>query len=231
MLQLIDKKNRLFLLFFIFVLLSSINNRSFLEKNHSMLTIDTILVNGLSDKKNFEITNELKKNVLKNIFLLKNSDFTKVFEKNNLVQSFEVKKKYPKSILINIKKADLFAVTSFNNQKYFIGSNGKLIEYEKVHNYNSQLPFVFGKPNYSDFVILKKIIDKSEFDYKSIKSLYYFLNNRWDIKTNSGVIIKLPETDFLNTLNIANKIINDSFFKNNKIVDLRISNHIITTNE
>ena len=64
-------------------------------------------------------------------------------------------------------------------------------------NFNKKLPFVFSKSNYEKFINLKKIIDKSKFKFEEIESFYYFPSNRWDFKTNEGLLIKLPRKKYI----------------------------------
>jgi len=225
------KKNKIFFFIFLLVFLSSINNKLFLEKKHSILKINEIKINGLNDEEKIKLTREFKAIFLENIFLISQKNFTNILNKNNLIQSFSVKKKYPNSILINIKKANFLAITNINNKKYLIGSNGKLIDYDNIINHKKKLPFIFGKVDNSDFINFKKIVDKSEFNYENITSLYHFPSNRWDIKTKNDILIKLPEENFFNALNFANKIIYNDKFNSNKVIDLRISNHMIISNE
>ena len=225
------KKNKIFFFIFLLVFFSSINNKLFLEKKHSMLKIDEIKISGLTDDEKIKLTREFREIFLENIFLISQKNFTNILNKNNLIQSFSVKKKYPNSILINIKKANFLAITNIKNKKYLVGSNGKLIDYHSINNHEKKLPFIFGKVDYSDFIYFKKIVDKSEFNYENITSLYRFPNNRWDIKTKNDILIKLPEQNFLNALNFANKIIYNNKFNSNKVIDLRISNHMIISNE
>ena len=59
------------------------------------------------------------------------------------------------------------------------------------------------------------------------KTLYFFPSNRWDILTHEGVLIKLPQDSFLESLNLAYKIISSNDFKNLSLIDLRIKNHLI----
>ena len=225
------KKNKIFFFIFLLVFFSSINNKLFLEKKHSILKINEIKINGLNDEEKIKLTREFKAIFLENIFLISQKNFTNILNKNNLIQSFSVKKKYPNSILINIKKANFLAITNVNNKKYLVGSNGKLIDYGSINNHKKKLPFIFGKVDYSDFIYFKKIVDKSEFNYENITSLYHFPNNRWDIKTKNDILIKLPGKNFFNALNFANKIIYNNKFNSNKVIDLRISNHMIISNE
>ena len=226
-----SKSNKLFFYIFLLILFTTINNKVVKEKKNSFLKVDEIKVIGLSNEQNSKLSNEFKKLSFQNILLISKNIFKNVLNNNNLVQSFSVKKNYPNSIQINIKKADLLAVTNFNNKKYFIGSNGKLIKYDNLKENEKKLPFVFGKINYFNFVTFKNKVDNSEFNYNNIVSIYYFPNNRWDLKTNDNVLIKLPEKNYLSALNFANKIINNKNFENTSIIDLRISNQLIISNE
>ena len=51
------------------------------------------------------------------------------------------------------------------------------------------------------------------------------------IKTNEGILIKLPETNLLKALNLAFQFIINKKFSNEKVFDLRIYNNFISTNE
>ena len=157
--------------------------------------------------------------------------FAEVLKNNNLIESFTIKKFYPNLIKVNIKKADFLGITRKNDKKYYIGSNGKLIS-TKNNNYSKKnLPFVFGKVNYDDFIYFKKIIDKSEFQFEDIDSFYYFPNKRWDIKTKSGLLIKLPQKNVIESLKVAYLITSGDEFKDKNIIDLRVSNHISISND
>ena len=90
---------------------------------------------------------------------------------------------------------------------------------------------MYTKGNYIDFIKLKKIIDKSKFQFDAIESFYYFPSNRWDVKTKDGFLIKLPEKNISKSLKFAESIIKDKKFKDKKIIDLRISNNIILSDE
>ena len=77
-------------------------------------------------------------------------------------------------------------------------------------------------------MILKEILDKSNFDESKIEKFYYFKSNRWDIKTKKGLIIRLPPEININLLNMINQIIEVENFKNIKTLDFRQANQIIT---
>ena len=229
MLQQIDKKQKLFIYLFFLLLLTTFNNLSLSNSEYLKLKINQIKVSGLNSENNLKISEEFNKLVYqKNIFFISKDHFINILEKNNLIHSFKVTKIYPNSIEVKVKKTELLAVTDHNNKKFFIGSNGKLINFES---YNKSLPYVFGKIKIKDFIEFKKIIAKSKFNFEEISELYFFPSGRWDIKNNKGILIKLPETNLLKALNLAYHITINEIFKNDKVIDLRIYNHVISTNE
>jgi len=229
MLQQIDKKQKLFIYLFFLLLLTTFNNLSLSNSEYLKLKINKIKVSGLNNENNLKISEEFNKLVYqKNIFFINKDYFVNILEKNNLIHSFKVTKIYPNSIEVQVKKTELLAVTDHNNKKFFIGSNGKLINFES---YNKSLPYVFGKIKIKDFIEFKKIIAKSKFNFEEISELYFFPSGRWDIKNNKGILIKLPETNLLKALNLAYHITINEIFKNDKVIDLRIYNHVISTNE
>ena len=231
MLQLIDKKKKLLFYLILFILLSTQITKNRNDKNFFTIKVNLIEVFGLSNENNLKVSESLNTLLLQNIFFINKNNFHKILKKNNLIESFYIKKFYPNIIRVNIKKTKLLAITSQNNKKFYVGSNGKLIPVETNKNFNNKLPFVYSKSNYGDFVELKKIIDRSKFKFEEISSFYYFPSNRWDIKTNKGLLIKLPKKKILESLELAHMIKTSEQFKDNKIIDLRISNRIIASNE
>jgi len=232
MLQSIDKKRKiLFYYIVVFILLSTqVTKKQHIEKKINN-KINNIEVYGLSEEENFNVIESLNILPSQNIFFLNEKIFNKVLEKNNLIESFYIKKIYPNIIKINIKKISFLAITNKNNKKYYIGSNGKLISIDEINNFNQKLPFVYTKNNYGDFINLKKIIDKSAFQYEEIESFYNFPSNRWDIKTKNGLLIKLHEKKIFESLQLAHAFKKNKQSEENKIIDFRISNHIVVSNE
>ena len=89
------------------------------------------------------------------------------------------------------------------------------------------MPYIFGKFNSKKFLKFKKDIDHSNFNFKDLRSVFFFPSNRWDILTNDDILIKLPEKNLLKSLSLAHKIINDGQFESNKIIDLRVTKHLV----
>jgi len=231
MLQLIDRKLKIFFYLILFILLSTQITKNKNIKINFNTNLNNIEVIGLSDENNLKVYQSLKFLLTKNIFLVNKNDFQNILKKNNLVESFYIKKIYPNLIKIKIKQTKLLAITNKKGKKFFIGSNGKLIPVSQVELSYNELPFVYSKSNYIDFIKLKKIIDESKFQFEQIESFYYFPSNRWDIKTKDGFLIKLPEKNIAESLKFVALIKINEEFKDKKIIDLRISNNIVLSNE
>ena len=226
--QQIDKKRKLYIYLFLLIFLTTINNLPLINSGYLKLKINQIKVSGLSDENNFKILKDLDELISQNIFFVNKYYFLSILEKNNLIHSFKIKKIYPNSIEVQIRKADLLAITNFNEKKFFIGSNGKLIDYDSS---NTNLPYVFGKVKTVDFINFVKIIEQSKFNFKEISEMYFYSSGRWDIKNKHGILFKLPKKNLIKSLNIAYRIMDNEKLKNSKIIDLRVSNHIVLTDE
>ena len=231
MLQLIDRKLKIFFYLILFLLLSTQITKDKDIEISFITNLNNLEVIGLSEENNLKVYQSLKFLLTKNIFFINKNEFENILKKNNLVESFYIKKIYPNLIKIKIEQTKLLAITNKNGKKFFIGSNGKLIPISQVEVSYNELPFVYSKSNYINFIKLKKIIDESKFQFDQIESFYYFPSNRWDIKTKDGLLIKLPEKNIEESLKFALLIKINEEFKDKKIIDLRISNNIILSNE
>ena len=220
-----QRTNRKIIIYlFLFAILASINNFKYI--NLQLFKIDLINISGLNDTENSNLYEKITDYKKKNIFFIDNLEISKNINSNNLVEKFWVFKEYPSTININLIKTNFLGITKINNIDYLIGSNGKLIK--KRNDQVIDLPFIFGSVDANDFLLLKEILDKSNFDTSKIENFYYFKSNRWDIKTKKGLVIRLPSEVNVNLLNTVNQIIEDENFKNIKTLDFRQTNQIIT---
>tara|TARA_B100002052_G_scaffold82813_1_gene76029 strand:+ start:899 stop:1585 length:687 start_codon:yes stop_codon:yes gene_type:complete len=224
----IDKKNKIYLYLVIFFLFTTISNLQISNSNLFKFSPKDIKVSGLSKKNNLSIVQELKKIQVKNIFFIQKDILIKILSQNNLVNSFEIKKVFPNTIEIKIKKTQFLGIINIDGIFYFIGSNGKLINYDES---TKNLPYVFGKINTFSFIEFINIIKQSTVNIKNIKEIYFFPSGRWDIKTKEDKLFKLPSKNILSALNTISKLNNSKEFKKASIVDLRFNKKIIFTNE
>jgi len=220
--QLIDKKNKIIISLLLLFILSTTSGKFVENQNSYSSTINQINIEGLSNANNSKILNQLNNLFYKNILLIRKQEIQRVISKYNVIEEYTVKKIYPSTININIKPTEFVARLSSNNQ--LVGGNGKLIE-DKEN--NVILPYIFGEFYSQDFLNFKKNIVESKFNFTKIKTLFFFPSNRWDILTNDDILIKLPQDNLTESLNLAYKIINSNDLKNKNLIDLRMNNHLI----
>jgi len=220
--QLTDKKNKIIIYLIFLFILSTTSGKYIENQNNYYSVVNKININGLSNDEKLKILNELNYLFYKNIWIIRKAELTKVINKYNTIEEYSIKKIYPSTIDINIKPT-IFVARISNNDQLLVGSNGKIIEDKK----NIEiLPYIFGEFNSKDFLFFKKNIEKSKFSFTEFKTLYFFPSNRWDILTNNDILIKLPQDKFLESLNLAYKIISNNDFKDKNLIDLRVKNHL-----
>ena len=220
------KSKTILIYFFLLILVGSINNNSI--NNLKLEKVKNINIYGLENNDQKTILYNLNNLDLKNIFFINKRKFQNIIESNSLVEEYNVIKKYPHSIDINIKKTNFIARISKNGKFFLIGNNGKLSD---NNNSGIELPYIFGNPEIKEVLELKKIIDQSNIDYSKIKSLYYFKSKRWDLKFNNSIVLKLPEKIEKETLDKISIFIKNIKLENQEIVDARIKNQIIILDE
>ena len=219
MLQQINKK----IIFYIslVIILGTFNNKNL--KNFDLPKIDIVNIEGIEFNNNefLKITNLIK---LNNLLSIKKSQIKEILNSNNLIEEYEVFKRYPSSLEIKIEKTNFLASTNINGKNYLVGSNGKFIN---TKDYSQNLPFIFGNFETEKFLEFKKIILQTNFKYNNIKNFYFFPSGRWDIEMISGVLIKLPVKGIKESLNLSIDLLDDKEFSNVKILDIRQKNQIV----
>jgi len=218
------KKNRIIIYLLFLFILSTTSAKLINDQNKLSSLISKINIMGLSERKNLEILNSLNNLLYKSIFVISKDEIRKILEKHNIIQEFSIKKIYPSTLNIEIKPTKFIARVS-NNGQYLVGANGKLIE-DKSN--NELLPYIFGEFNSHDFLLFKQNIEKSIFSFSNLKTLYFFPSGRWDILTNNDILIKLPQESIVASLNLSKQLIDNYNFKDNKFIDLRVKNHLVT---
>ena len=203
------------------IILGTFNNKNL--KNFDLPKINMVNIEGIkfNDNEYLKIMNLIK---LNNLLSIQKSQIKEILNSNNLIEEYEVFKKYPSSLEIKIEKTNFLASTNINGKNYLVGSNGKFIN---TKDYSQNLPFIFGNFETEKFLEFKNIILQTDFKYNNIKNFYYFPSGRWDIEMISGVLIKLPITAIKESLNLSIDLLDDIEFSNIKILDIRQKNQIV----
>ena len=221
--QSIGKKNKIIIYLLFLFILSTVSVKTLNSQKSYSSKINKIDIVGLSNSNNIDLANKLSYLFYKNIFFLQKEEINKTISKINIIEEYKIQKIYPSKLNIDIKPTK-FIAKIYDSNELLVGSNGKLIANEKA---DKVLPYMNGKFDSKKFLRFKKIIDSSNFNFFEFKSIFFHPSNRWDVLTVNDVLIKLPENNLLESLDLADKIIKNVQFKNNKFIDLRINNYLI----
>ena len=222
MLRKLDKKNYIFSLLIIFLILSSTHNSNF--KYNNFFKVKKIEVVGLNKLDNIFLENEFKDLVGSNIFTLNKKSF-ELINSVNRIKSYNVKKIYPNQVKVYLESAKAIGFVKNTNELVILGNNGKIIEPETLP---KNIPEIAGTNDMKKIFQTIEIIKKSDFDIKKIKIINFFPSKRIDIEFENKKKIKFPINLKIDDLNFGFRVINNEKFNQVKIIDLRIPNKVIT---
>ena len=220
--QKIDRKKYIFFYLIIFIILSSIHNSNF--KNKNFFSVKKIDVIGLSKTNNLFLEKRLVGYIGYNIFTLKRESF-EFINSINFIKKYNIKKVYPNQLKFYLEPAKAISVVKHFDKLVVLANNGKIIDLE---NLPMNVPKVTGINNIEKVFQTLKMIDKSNFEIKNIKKIEFFPSGRIDIEFRNKKKIKFPTNYTVDNLNFASKILGDDKYNNFRVLDLRIPNKIIT---
>jgi cell division protein FtsQ len=145
-------------------------------------------------------------------------------KKFDLIESFSIKKIYPKTIRIIVTEKKPIAILINSKKKFYISENGQLVKFLKLSDYDN-LPLVFGKK--ANFVEVFDYLKKIYFPINEIKSFHYFNIGRWDITLKDNRVLKMPQKDYNKILENFITIKEDKNFDKYQIFDYRIKDQLI----
>ena len=230
MLRSIDKKIKIIFYIFLILFLSTFNNINIHELKKNFFLIENIKINGLNEKLTLDINSKLEKYLRSNLLLLNKELIQNDINEFPFIEEYTIFKKYPSQIILYIKETELIAKTFDNNKIEYIGSNGKIIGEDYYEN-KKKLPNVFGNFKTSELLRVFLLLENNNFMLSEITDLYYFNSGRWDVKFKNNLLIKLPINKLDNSINIAKKFIEKEKITGNIIIDLRVANQVIISNE
>ena len=222
MLRKLDKKNYIFFLLIVFLILSSTHNSNL--KYNNFFDVKKIEVVGLNKTDNAFLENEFTNLVGSNIFTLNKKSF-ELINSVNQIKSYNVKKIYPNQVKVYLESAKAIGFVKNINELVILGNNGKIIEPEALP---KNIPEVSGTNDMKKIFQTIEIIKKSDFDIRKIKKINFFPSKRIDIEFENKKKIKFPINLKIDDLNFGFRVINDEKFNQVKIIDLRIPNKVIT---
>ena len=217
-----QKGKKILTYLFLLFLLGSINNISL--NNLRFEKIRNINIVGLKDSETRILLQKIKDLNLGIIFSINRNKIMNKINSNNLIENYDIFKKYPSSLVINIEKTKFLAKVNSDGKIFLLGSNGKLSNNIFLNNH---LPFIFGKLDVNEFLIFKNIVDNSKISYEEIKNFYFFSSKRWDLQLKNNIIIKLSSSYPKDSLQLAFEFLHNNDLTDIKIIDARVKNQII----
>ena len=223
--RLIDRGKIYFYLVLLLILLS-IHNLNLVNNINNFFKIKKIiLISNIEEALNQEISNSLDKYYSRNIFSLDSGDIKTMLDKFNIISEYKIKKEYPSVIKINLIETKILAYYFENNQKIYVGENGKKIRKKQI--VSNDLPNIEGEVDIKKFLKLKKALINNGFKLNDFIVFYFNKSNRWDLVYNNQIIVKLPIDEINYSISLFKDIIESSNIDEIKIIDLRIKNRIV----
>ena len=176
MLRKLDKKNYIFFLLIVFLILSSTHNSNF--KYNNFFNVKRIEVVGLNKTDNAFLENKFSDLVGSNIFTLNKKSF-ELINSVNRIKSYNVKKIYPNQVKVYLESAKAIGFVKNINELVILANNGKIIEPETLP---KNIPEVTGTNDMKKIFQTIEIIKKSDFDIRKIKKINFFPSKRIDIE-------------------------------------------------
>ncbi len=190
----------------------------------SVLNIKKILIENNSIIRQEKIKKKLSYLYNKNLFFLEKKDIEKNLINEAFLDSFIIKKIYPNTLKLIIEEKIPVAILHHKKEKFYISNKGSLINFIEIKKYEN-LPTVFGKSE--NFISFYQDLENLNFPVMSIKSFYYFESGRWDLLMQSDKVIKLPEKNYLSSLENFMLFKSNIEFDKYKLFDYRIQNQLI----
>ena len=215
-------KKRLVIALFLLILFTTFNSQQkFIISHFDLKTIE--IENNFLLKDN-DIKNLLISFYNKNLVLLNNDEVKKALMQNSLIESFNIKKKYPNTLKVKIFEKKPIAVLFDKKNKFYLSEKIDLIEFRNLPNYQT-LPYVLG--NKDDFKIFYNNLKKINFPLNEVKKYTLYETDRWDLETKDNQVIKLPSKNYLKNLKNFLDLKSKNDFGKYKLFDYRISKQLI----
>ena len=215
-------KRRTIIAVALLILLTTITSQQKIVISKFNITTIKIENNSLLQKK--DIKQLLLPIYNKNLIFLKNKEIEEALMQNSFVESFIIKKIYPNTLKIKIFEKKPIAILLNKKNKFYLSEKIDLIKFINLKNYKN-LPYVIG--NKDDFKIFYDDLKMINFPIDKIKKYILYEANRWDIETTDKKIIKLPNKDYIESLQSYLDLKKKSEFKKYDVFDYRINNQLI----
>ena len=222
MLQLIDKKKKIYFYIFFLILLSTPLNLKYNSFFKEIFKIKNIIIipNELVFEEVYNLLNQ-------NIFKLNNANLKNFLNKYTYLKSIEIKKIYPDTLEVLITKSSPIAIIDNQISFTYLGDNGKVFKVNKEYN---SIPILKGKIDIAEAIVVLNLLDKSFYKLEDIKEIIFFPTKRINIILKDNKILKFPIYIDLNYINKTHNFLK-TIKTEKQVIDFRILERIILKNE
>ncbi len=222
MLQLIDKKKKIYFYIFFLILLSTPFNlkyNTFIKEIFKIKNIK-IIPNELIFEEVYDLQNQ-------NIFKLNNSILKNFLKKYTYLKSIEIKKIYPDTLEVLIIKSSPIAIIDNQISFTYLGDNGKVFKDNKEYDF---VPILKGEIDIAEAIIVLNLLDKSYYKLENIKEIIFFPTKRINIILKDNKTLKFPINVDLKHINKTYKFLK-TIKTEKQVIDFRVLERIIITDE
>ena len=160
----------------------------------------------------------------RNLIFLNNQEIGEVLMSNSFIESFEIKKKYPNTLIIRIFEKKPIAILIDKKKNFYLSEKIDLIEFKNLKDF-SNLPYVLG--DQKEFKTLYENLKKINFSLDQIARFTLYESKRWDLETKNKKTIKLPSKNYLKSLKNFLELKDKKIFTKYQLFDYRIENQLI----
>ena len=215
-----DKIKTIFTYILIFLFASTIFNFQIFNSFLKFFKINKIEIKNITYQKEFNFLEG------QNIFNLKKRDVINVITKFPNIEKYKINKIYPNQIRISLFETKPIGKIFQNNELFIIGSNGKTFKGKDSKN----IPLIEGTLEMNEINNFLKKIQLSNFSLNKMEKLIYYPSNRWDVVFKDKTILRLPSEQVTTNIKRAEILLGRKDFES-KVIDLRIKNKVIISNE
>ncbi len=215
-------KKRIIIAASLFIILSTVTSQQ--QIIISKFKIKEITIENISLIKEKDLKKLLVPIYGKNLLFLNNDEIKKELMQNNLIDSFNIKKKYPNTIKIEIFEKKPIAILIKEKKKFYISAEIDLIEFDNIKNFKD-LPYVIGDEK--KFKIFYENLEKINFPFYLVKKFTLYNSNRWNLETTDGKEVRLPSQNYIMSLKNFLDLNKNKNFEKYNIFDYRIDNQVI----
>ena len=216
-------KKRFLIALALLLFLSTYNINSNL-KFFFKLNIEQVDIENISLFAENQITQNLNFLYQKNLIFLNKKEIEDVLKKIDYIDSFEIKKIYPRKIIIKIYEKTPIAILHNRREKFYYTDKSDLISFSNIEKFKN-LPVVIGDRD--NFTLFYNLLKEINFPISDIKTLRYYKSKRWDLVTKKNKVVKLPVENYDKSLKNFLSINHQDNFEMYNTFDYRINNQLI----